>query len=587
MGLIKTFIKKHYVGIVIGSLLGIMLFVMVGSSLGDSAIRDELPHIAAGYSYLTTGDYRLNPEHPPLIKDMAGFSLLFLTPNFPYQFFYAGLNTQWDIGEQFLYKLGNNADLMLFWGRLPIILLSLLLGYFIYRFAKDLYGKRAGLFALFLYVFDANIIAHSRFVTTDLGIAAALFIHLYVLFRFLKEPTVKKLVLAGITFGIVLITKFSAALLLPIYFLLFIYLVWKPPFNIKSRVALFSRFTDAKIIKRISSYILSFGAIALIGVLLMYIFYIPHVANMPVSVQHNLVAESLDPGIIKTVTERMVDVPVLRPLAQYVLGFGMVDAHVAGGHTVYFLGQVGNGWWYYYPVAFLLKTAIPLMIFIGLTFIFWRKNPSKQLFRDYFLLTPVFVFFLVAMQGSLNLGIRYLLPIYPFLFVFVSKFINIVDFSAMKETVKEFIKNKKIVIPGLFPIFVTILLIWYALGSILVYPSYLAYFNEFAGGPYGGARYLTDSNIDWGQDLKRLAKYVEKNNISEIKIDYFGGGDINYYLGNKAVPWKAEKGRPDRGYLAVSASYYSQGATRGEYAWLKNEKPISRIGYSIYVYKFE
>ncbi len=470
---------------------------------------------------------------------------------------------------------------MLFWGRLPVIFLSLILGYFVFRFAKDLYGIKAGLFALFLYVFDANIIAHSRFITTDLGIAATLFIHLYFLYRFFKKPSTWGLIISGITFGIVVITKFSAALLLPIYFFLFIYLIFRSPFKIESKIKSSSSFVKfKKIIKRAGSYILIFGVIAFIGLLLTYLFYIPHVSKMSPEIQHKLIDEALPNLSSMRIVHKMVDIPLLRPLAHYLLGFQMVNAHVTGGHTVFFLGQVGNGWWYYYPVAFVLKTAIPLMIFIILTILLWKRLNVKDYFTEYYLWIPTLIFFAIAMRGSLNLGIRYLLPIYPFLFVFTSKLANLVDFKSIFGIFK---RNLRFI--SLYSLLFTFLLIWYAIGSLKTYPFYLTYFNEFAGGSKGGVRYLTDSNLDWGQDLKRLAKYVEEKNIPDIKIDYFGGGNIYYYLGKKAIPWQGAKGKP-QGWLAVSASIYSQGTVRGEYNWLKNQEPVDKIGHSIFVYKF-
>jgi len=586
-------LRKNWVSLTAATLLLLMFVVMVSSARGDSAIRDEMPHIAAGYSYLTTGDYRINPEHPPLIKDLAAVPLLALNLNFPTQFWAQNLNSQWDLGHKFLYEMGNNADQMLFWARLPIILLSLLLGYFVFRWARELYGDKAGLLALTLYAFDANIIAHSRFVTTDLGIGAAFFIHLYFLWKFLKNPTWKWFLVSGLTFGVVLVTKFSAALLLPIYFLVFLYLLFRKP-EIQSKIAFFKDFAAEKIFKRGVKIAISFVSVAALGVAFMYLFYIPHTANMTSQIQHAVINENLPPEK-RELTHKIADVS--KPLAQYFLGFQMVNAHVTTGHQTYLLGEVANGFKLYYPVTLAVKTPIPEMVLVLLTLLLWRRFGKKDYFSEFLLLLPVAVFVGIAIQGSLNLGIRYLLPIFPFLFVFVSKYINLIDFKTVWDDLRHF---KNLLAPrSLGAVGLAVLVSWQIAGSLAAYPSYLSYFNEAAIASGGGIKYISDSNLDWGQDLKRLVKYVEENKIEKIKIDYFGGGDPQYYLGDKAELWSSQKGRP-LGWFAISASTYTQatakwanGSKKGQvvdqtyYDALANQKPKAVIGGSILVFELK
>jgi len=138
-------------------LLTLMFGLMFFSARGDSNIVDEIAHIPAGYSYLTTGDYRLNPEHPPIIKDLAVIPLLFMNVNFPYDYWASNnsgetVNNQWLMGWRFIYESGNNPDAMILATRIPIMLLSLIAGFIVYRWAKKLYGQSAAYFALFLYV---------------------------------------------------------------------------------------------------------------------------------------------------------------------------------------------------------------------------------------------------------------------------------------------------------------------------------------------------------------------------------------------------------------------------------------------------
>ena len=138
-------------------------------------------------------------------------------------------------------------------------------------------------------------------------------------------------------------------------------------------------------------------------------------------------------------------------------------------------------------------------------------------------------------------------------------------------------------------------MLWLALEVILVFPHYLSYFNEIAGATANGYKYAVDSNYDWGQDLKRLIRYVEKKKIAKIGVDYFGGGSPKYYLGEKFIPWWSSRGEPPKNtWLAVSASFLqsafgetTKGFTRkpeDSYEWLKKYRPIDRVGYSIFIY---
>ena len=561
-------------------LLSLMFFVAVTSMAGDSAIEDEVPHIVSGYSYLTKGDYRLNPEHPPLIKDLAAVPLLFIRPNFPTEQWQAGVNDQWSEGANFLYKTGNNADLMLFLGRLPVILLSILLGYFVYRWAKELYGNKAGLFALTLYAFDANIIAHSRFVTTDLGIAATMFINLYFLWKFLAEPTKKRFFLVAITLAIALLTKFSAPIIIITYAFVALYLIIRPKKYEKGSL-LFIRFFNSDFLRRFIGYFLTFFSIAMIALMIVWVVYFFQTINMSKEMFHLSINDGLDKGVARDILNKIADVPVLRALSHYFLGFFMVSQHATGGHTSFLLGQVSNGWGYYYIVAFLVKTAVPTMIFIIISVLFWKSQPNKDHKAKVILLTPILILVGFALSTRINLGIRYLLPIFPLIYVFISFMAEKVSF----EDVKSLFKNK-VTFHTAFSLFFFLLIGWAIITSLKTYPYYLTYFNELIGGPRNGMRYVTDSNLDWGQDMKRLAKYVKNNNIEKIRVEYFGGADYpEYYLGDKFIAWNTDK-TPEQGYYAISVTLFQQAQAKGQYAFLKDKKPLTTIGHSILIFNY-
>lgn len=573
-----NFLKKEK--LIVFFILSLMFFVMITSAAGDSAIRDEEPHIISGFSYVTTGDYRLNPEHPPLIKDLAGFPLLFTKTKLPADHFNRPINDQWAEGKDFLYKTpGNDADLMLLLGRIPVMFLSLILGFFVYLWAKKLYGVKAGLFALTLYAFDANIIAHSRFITTDLGIAATIFINLYFLWKFLEEPSKKGLLLVSLTLAIALLTKFSAPILVITYAIVSFYFILKPkPFDKGS--LLFTRFYNSGSLRRFFGFFFTFLTAGLIALFIVWGVYAIQTMNMPKEMFIKSIEAGLDPSPQKNILLGLAQVPILRPLGHYMLGFFMVSQHATGGHTSFLLGQLSNGWWYYYIVTFFVKTSVPVMIFLATSSIFWFSKRDKNHKAKIVLLVPIIVFIAFAMSTKINLGIRYLLPIFPLFYVAVSFIAEQVNLNDMKLLLK-----KKVNFNAVFSVMFVVLLVWYVGSSLRTYPYYLTYFNSLVGGPKNGMRYITDSNLDWGQDMKRLAKYVEKHKIDKIRVDYFGGADYpEYYLKDKYISWN-ENRTPETGYYAISVTYFQQARAQGKYDWLKDKKPLTTIGYSILIFK--
>lgn len=590
------FLKKYWVGMTVFVILAVMAGLMFFSSKGDSNIVDEVAHIPSGYSYITTGDYRLNPEHPPLIKDLSGLALFAtIHPNFPYDYWRANnpvVNNQWETGWRFLYQMGNNPDQMNIIARTPIMIISLIFGYCVFWWSRKLYGDKAGILALTLYAFNTAIIAHSRFVTTDLGVSFTFFVNMFALYYYLQKPNWKRLIGVGLTFALVLITKFSAAVCVPTYVLVLAMLFLKT--GAEKPKTFLAELNGPSRWKRLGAGVVSFMVIGLVGVAAMWIFYFPHTMNMPAQVQRNLIHESLPKGgVFDTGLQKLSGNVVTRPLAQYFLGFFMVTSHVEGGHDAFFLGMVSNqGWWYYYPVVLALKTQIGLFVLLVLMAVYWKRTNHKDWFTEWYFWTLPAALMYLGMTGKLNLGVRYMLPIYAFAFVYVSKVANVFDLNTVRA-----LWNKKVTAKGTATLLSTTLVglsvIWYVGSAILIYPHYLAYYNEFVGGYQNGYKYLTDSNTDWGQDVKRLSEWVNAQGIQRIYVDVFPGSmPAKYYLGNKMIEWHVQNGEPPMGsYFAVSATFYQNSRLKKaqnnglDYSWLDKLKPIKNLGGSILIYR--
>ncbi len=573
------------------------LILAITSFWNDSLIVDEIPHVGSGYGYVEKLDYRLNPEHPPLAKALAAAPLLFLDLRqeaFRTKFWLQDINGQWDFGRFLIFQSGNNADLITKAVKFPVLIFFVLAAVLTYKWASKLYGKSAGLIALVLFSFSPTILAHSRFVTTDVPALFGVLLATYFFLNYLRTPITKNLWPTGIAFGIAILTKFSTFLLIPYFLILAI---------------IYGSIHSAQKLKSAIRHSLFAICIFAIGfILIVWPVYYLFTFNYPPERQAAdtlFLLGSFGNLTLAGMVEWLADKPLIRALGQYGLGLLMVGQRAVGGNTTYFLGEVSSeGWRHYFPVVYALKEPLAwfILVIISLLYIAWQIKLDK--FRNYGLritdwvknhfvefamLLWLAIYWATSIKSNLNIGVRHLLPTYPFAIILISgiisKFIGITNYELR---IKNLIRNPKFAI-------ISILLIWYAAESIMVWPYYLAYFNQLAGGPSGGYRYVVDSNLDWGQDLKRLSQWVEKNNIQAIHLDYFGWSDPVYYLGTKfkwltAGQYKNAQDFIDKtggGYIGVSATFFmgSRGDPEKSYAWLQRYKPVAVIGNSIWVWK--
>ncbi len=639
---IKNIFNKKLIPIFIGLVLIIAALLMLNSSLRESAIVDELAHIPAGYSYLKFGDNRLNPEHPPLLKDLSAIPLVFLNLNFPIEsnYWQQYINGQWDVGRVFLYESGNNADQIIQLARIFPIILTLLTAFLVYLLAKKFVGPYWALLPFILFSFSPLFLAHGHYVTTDIAAAFGAILIFLIVIPKMMQPSKKNLLVAGLFLGIAQLTKFSLLLFYPLI-IIFI-LIWKIVQIIKQKKSHLTISPLKEILKTLGNiiivFIISFGVI--------YLVYLPQNINYPIEKQVYDTEQILysfaggpDPQLetcrhwTGSISRQMrcvaeIDIAlsknkITKPFAQYLLGALMVVERSTGGNTGYFLGNISNsGWHEYFPIVFLIKEPIPSLILIFLA-IFWSfknfikstidniKNKNwwtklinwlSQNFLLFCILIFIIIYSIFSIRSPLNIGYRHLTVIIPLIYILTADQIkkwwlgvkNNVDSQSIFSLLINFNQIKKI---GIKTILILILIMWYIIEALIISPHFIAYFNEFVGGAKNGYKYVVDSNLDWGQDLKRLAKFVEENNINKIKLDYFGGGSPTYYLQEKFEHWQSAKGQPEtNSWLAVSLTFLqnSQGKPvpgfhinpKDTYNWLKDKNPTARIGYSIFVYHF-
>jgi len=502
--------------IIIFFLLTILAIQVILSSKQKCAYYDEPFQISAGLYYLKYGDYKIEIQNPPLLRMISALPLLFTKVTVRKEEKHSWTSFEkYAFGKEFLYKNNLTADRILFLARLQILAISIFLGLIVFLWSSELSGDdKAGIFALAFYCFSPNILAHSGIAGTDLGVAFFIVLSLFLFRKYLKTPSIKNIIFTGIAVGLAFSSKFTAVLLIPVF--IFFAVIKKPVIR--------------SIFNVIVIFIISFIVI--------------------IAVYH---------GSAGLFFEGIKNV------------FGIVGQK--GALTFLNGSYSSDGFRTYYILAFLIKSTIPVIILTVISVFAFKKIPATN-FDKIYILVPILIFFGAASYSKTQIGLRYILPVYPLLFIY---------FSGLYKSRFSFYTLR-------FTLY--LLLFWHIFSSIKTYPHYLSYFNEITGGPKNGYKYLVDSNLDWGQDLKFLKKYLAGKNVNLIEC-YFGQGDTKYE-GIKSQHILSQVSSDDVDYtkkdrtdlLAVSATYF-QGLYIGQvdvFNWLKNKTPIANIGYSILIF---
>lgn len=526
------YVKKHWIGFVFGLILAGSFFLMIFSAQSDSLTVDEIVHISAGYLHTWSGNYTFNSEHPPLLNDLAGLFAKLARPNLPAVSLsnFKG-DDQWQYGDLFFYHSGNNVEKIVFWTRLPFIFLTLGLIYLVFIWAKEVFGPKAGLMAAALVGFCPNILAHGRLATTD-AVAFFYLLAVWLLRKYILKSSWVNALTLGVGIGLVCLAKFSGVLILPVigFGLIYFWIVKRPKF--------LKAFGQLLIIL-VTAFILSW---------LIYAF----------SMRGQLSTSSV----------------LMAPINKFIQGYNIVADHNKVGHWNYLNGQIDfQGWWYYFPLVLWYKLTIPSLLLIGLAIFFGpKKAPSGEKYKRYFLdefliIFPGIWFLGFSLTSHIDIGIRHILPVLPFLFLFASR---------LGETTNLILK----------PIVAGLVILHVAFG-VLAFPNYIAYFNQIAGGPNGGINHLIDSNLDWNQNMKRFASYAKAKNIKEVYTYCWDLESFQYYgVKTQFLPTKPVNGivvicahqlkiKYDYDFSWVTKYPFDDVVADGMYVWRFDQHPIS------------
>ena len=543
--------RKHTWAYLVAVLLIWLFFAQaVGNLSAQSPVVDEPSHIARAMAYWRTGDLRLQLGHPPLMHALAGLPLL-LEPGAPDVTTLPGWEKPFDRGAVSYHTLWDSdrpADRIVFLTRWPVLMLAVLLGALIFRWSGERFGLRAAFVALFLFTFDPNLLAHSVLITTDLVVTFFILLALYSFDRWLRWSSIRWLIIAGITLGLALVSKFSAVLLLPVIAILGLASAWQD--------------------KRWMRMLASLAIIVAIGAVVVWAVY------------------RFEAGPFKPL-------PVNVPAPNFLSGLLRVQERDEEGRIAFLLGEMRpKGWWYYFPVAFAVKTPLPTLILLGLAIIgaiiavyrLWKQGKSNELTARAWSLAPLWLlpalYLTVSMRSSVNVGYRYILPVLPFLFVLISGFTPSVRTLGRSTGAS---------------VWHLILGLWLIVEAALIFPYHLAYFNEIVGGPDNGYKVLADSNVDWGQDIKRLKIWLDDHHIAEAHLAVFTGSEPERY-GIQVIklpgPYQSpneygfHRFAPEPGVYVLGASSW-QGLRLDNpdtYDWFRRQEPVARIGHSLFVY---
>lgn len=489
----------------------VALFVVCGfvSLSLESATFDETAHLGAGVSYLETGDFRLNPEHPPLVKLIAAAPLALthrgggdytsplwtgtpLSRDDPRR----SHAYEWGLGFEFLNGPHESAArrdpaARLQPARCAILSLGALLALVVYAWARELYGPPAGLLALALAVTCPTLLAHARLVTTDLPAALGFTATSWLVWRWLAARwSWRRAACVGAALGAALLFKFSCALLAPLVVVL-------------TAIAVATGRLD---VKRAAVGTALIAAIAYLAVWAGYGFRFAASRDPGYTLEWaDLAGENRpSPAIVFAREHRLL------PEA-YLYGFAYAKAQSADRIAFLDGEQSLAGWYRYFPESFFFKTPLAFTALALWAIAAALLRTRGKSFDGWCVAMPPLVFAALAVQSRFNIGHRHVTPVYPFLCVAIAPAAGWLAERGARAVAVAVLTGSCFV------------------SFALATPGYLSYFNVAAGGPRGGAKHLVDSNVDWGQDLPRLKHWMDAQGVAEVDLAYFGTADPRAY----------------------------------------------------------
>jgi hypothetical protein len=561
----------------VAGLLFVMWIQLALSVRGESISWDEGDHLFAGYMSLKHGDLGLNPEHPPLAKMVAALPLLGMNLRVPEL---QGRNFK---VETFLdgkdFNAWNLAQGILFRARMAASFFTLLLALLVFLAAREMFGITAGFIALALFAFDPSFLAHGALVTTDAGVSCFIFACVYAFYRYVKAPSASRVIVLGIATGLAFTSKHTGVLVVPMLIVLAICEIIRHPRRASGETS------DCR--KTLTGNLAgALAAAAVISLVVLWAFYgFRYKArpaglemNPPLSVSLAEISKPWEGKVLGTLAR-------FRALPESYL-YGMADIQsVDDFYTTWFFGKLyAHGTHWYFPAVIEIKSTLPFLILLLIAAVLIATRKFARWREILFLTVPPAVYLAVAMSSQMNIGVRHILPVYPFLMILAA--------GAAVQLVA---------INSRWKIAVAALLLWQVVTVLRVFPVYMAYGNELWGGPSNVHKYLSDSNVDWAQQLIASKKYLDARGIQNCWFVYFAEAVVDmqsYSIPCKALPtteslWWMNLARPTPaaidGVVLISegdmAGVDFGPGTLNPYEQFKALQPVATVQHGIYVFE--
>ena len=514
---------------VCAALLVLMAANLFASISRKSITNDEIVHIPAGYYHLVAGKFQLNNEHPPLVKLWAALPLLFIQPNEPGPSPPGEVTGNfseetWKYLDQFWPNNKDHFAAISFWTRTMMVPITLGLGVLIFVYARDLFGARAAVLAVALYTLEPTVLGHGRLVHTDLPSAFFFLLFFFVLRYYLRKRTPRRALLLGLVGGLALVVKFSMIVLLPVLAgLAAIALILAP------------RLQESR--KKIAIHLALVVCAILFVVNAAYYF-----RSQPIETADVRWVQTMSPPAFNNwMTFFHIGSKVVP--TYFLFGQYNVMLHNRDGHPASLLGQYNrNGWWYYFPVAFALKTSLPFLILSVMSLAWSMWALWKRDWRFLWLLVPFAIYAALSMSSRINIGVRHFLPAYSFLFIAGGALLD-------RLLRVEYARHLMVAV-------VVLTFGWMSVEMLRAYPDYIPYMNQLAyGHPHWW--YLSDSNVEWGDDAGALADYLHARGETDVRGALSGGWGTLQLYGIRYHEIFPKPGRvtPETRYVAIGASF--------------------------------
>ena len=479
-----------------GGLIILQMILVAIIVHGESLTFDEGDHIFAGYMMWHSGDYGLNPEHPPLVKLVATLPLLqenLWLPPLQQRWF---KSEAYRDGRDFMERNDGPRHRLLFRMRLAAGVFAVGLSVMVFLMGSKLFGESAGLLALLLVVFEPNVMANSDLVTTDMGVACFFLATIYCFYRYARQPSVIRLLLTGLAAGLTLSAKHSGILLAPM--LLGLTLV---------EIACAERGRHKRMAGILSG---GFAAIVVLAVVVLWAFYGFRYAARPAGLLMNPTLSEYAAPLTGMNGWVIGHVANWRLLPESYL-MGMTDIHYAAQqYPIFLLGHdYAHGVWWYFPVALSIKTTLGLIgleVLAGIALIGRQLRHGRELA---YLVVPGAIYLGVAILSGMNIGTRHVLFLYP-----LAALLAAAGVTALAQHSRRWLW-----IGGG-------LVAFHVISAMAIFPAEMAYGNEAWGGTANTHKYLSDSSVDWAQQLPHIKQWVDAHPGEECWLAYSAYPDL-------------------------------------------------------------